>query len=201
MDKKINNLILENLENKLDKIVEEQMLDLFEKFPSMKLKEEDVKNSIKKELKKQFLFIKENPNFDEIEPSKKTLDEVISKIPLFYNETVLMYKFICDYINKNNIQYDYYTSLKEFNKTISSMKNNKELELENLFLGNDIFSEVILQASNTPEELNIFKDLINNLEKNMKYSELVETTRLILDVVKNYPSILKMKIHNYLNFN
>lgn len=48
MDKKINNLILENLENKLDKIVEEQMLDLFEKFPSMKLKEEDVKNSIKK---------------------------------------------------------------------------------------------------------------------------------------------------------
>ena len=38
MDKKINDLILENLKNKLDKIVEEQMLDLFEKFPYMKLK-------------------------------------------------------------------------------------------------------------------------------------------------------------------
>ncbi len=201
MDKKIDDLILENLEKELDKMVEKQMLDLFEKYPFMKLNEEDIKNSIKEELKKEFLFIKENPNFDEIEPDKKTLDEVISRIPLFYNETVLMYQFISDYIDKNNIQYDYYQPLKEFNKTIISMKDSKEFELETLFLGNDIFSEVILHATNSPEELDIFKDLINNLDKNIKYSELLETTKFILEVVKNYPSILKMKIHNYLNFN
>ena len=49
MDKKIDDLILENLEKELDKMVEKQMLDLFEKYPFMKLNEEDIKNSIKEE--------------------------------------------------------------------------------------------------------------------------------------------------------
>ena len=145
--------------------------------------------------------MKENPNFDSLEPDEKTLNEIISKIPLIYNETVLMYKFIHDYIEEKNIQYDYYKELKEFYKTINCMKYNEELTLGNLFIGSNKINEVMLNASNSKDETNIFQELIWALDKYTQDNQLTYTTNFILKIANEYPSILKMKIHKYLKAN
>lgn len=51
------------------------------------------------------------------------------------------------------------------------------------------------------EETDVFQDLIWSLNKCMKDNQLIDATSFILKVVNEYPSILKMKIHDYLNFN
>ena len=199
MDKKKE--IIDKFEDEFNKMLEEQILNLLEKYPSLKLQEFELREKMKEELKKQFLLIKENPDFDKIEPDEKTLNEIISKIPLIYNETVLMYKFIYDYIEEKNIQYDYYQELKDFYKTINDMKYNEELILGNLFLGSNKINEVMLNATNSKDETDIFQDLIRALDEYAKDNQLTDTTNFILKIVKEYPSILNMKIYKYLKTN
>ena len=90
--------LIDEFEDAFNEILEEQVSNLLEKYPSLKLQEYELREKMKEELKRQFLLMKENSNFDNLEPDEKILNEVISKIPLIYNETVLMYKFIYDYI-------------------------------------------------------------------------------------------------------
>lgn len=194
-------LIDETIENEFNKMLEEQILNLLEKYPSLKLQENELREKMKEELKKQFLLIKENQDFDKIEPDEKTLNEIISKIPLIYNETVLMYKFIYDYIEEKNIKYDYYQELKDFYKTINEMKYDKELTLINLFEGSNKINEVMLNATNSKDETDIFQDLIHALDEYTKDNQLTDATNFILKIVNEYPSILKIKIHKYLKTN
>ena len=194
-------LIDETIENEFNKILEEQISNLLEKYPSLKLQENELREKMKEELKKQFLLIKENQDFDNLEPDEKTLNEIISKISLIYNETVLMYKFIYDYIEEKNIKYDYYQGLKDFYKTINDMKYDKELTLINLFEGSNKINEVMLNATNSKDETDIFQDLIRALDEYAKDNQLTDATNFILKIVNEYPSILKIKIHKYLKTN
>ena len=66
MNKNEGKLIDEKIENEFNKILEEQILNLLEKYPSLKLQEFELREKMKEELKKQFLLMKENPNFDSI---------------------------------------------------------------------------------------------------------------------------------------
>lgn len=193
--------IINEFEDDFNKMIEEQILNLLEKYPSLKLQEFELREKMKEELKKQFLLMKENPDFDSLEPDDKTLNEIISKVPLIYNETVLIYKFIYDYIEEKNIQYDYYQELKKFYKTINDMKYNEELTLGSLFVGSNKINEVMLNATNRKDETNIFQDLIHALDKYVKDNQLTNATNLILKIASDYPSILKMKIHKYLKAN
>lgn len=193
--------IIDKLEDEFNKMLEEQISNLLKKYPSLKLQEIELRDKMKKELKKQFLLIKENPDFDSLEPDEKTLNEIISKIPLIYNETVLIYKFIYDYIEEKNIQYCYYQELKDFYKTINEMKYNEELILGNLFVGSNKINEVMLNASNSKEETNVFQKLISALDEYVKDNQLIDATNFILKISNEYPSILKMKIHKYLKAN
>ena len=152
--------LIDEFEDDFNKMIEEQILNLLEKYPSLKLQEFELREKMKEELKKQFLLMKENPNFDSLEPDDKTLNEIISKVPLIYNETVLIYKFIYDYIEEKNIQYNYYQELKNFYKTINDMKYNEELTLGSLFVGSNKINEVMLNATNSKDETNIFQELI-----------------------------------------
>lgn len=201
MNKNKIKLIDEKIENEFNKMLEEQILNLLEKYPSLKLQENELREKMKEELKKQFLLIKENPDFDKIKPDEKTLNEIISKVPLIYNETVLMYKFIYDYIEEKNIQYDYYQELKDFYKTINDMKYNEELILGNLFLGSNKINEVMLNSTNSKDETDTFQDLIRALDEYVKDNQLTDATNFILKISNEYPSILKMKIHKYLKAN
>lgn len=193
--------LIDEFEDIFNKMLEEQILNLLEKYPSLKLQENELREKMKEELKKQFLLIKENQDFDKIEPDEKTLNEIISKIPLIYNETVLMYKFIYDYIEEKNIKYYYYQELKDFYKTINDMKYDKELTLINLFEGSNKINEVMLNATNSKDETDIFQDLIHVLDEYAKDSQLTDATNFILKIVNEYPSILKMKIYKYLKTN
>jgi hypothetical protein len=193
--------LIDEFEDIFNKMLEEQVLNLLERYPSLKLQEYELREKMKEELKKQFLLIKENSNFDNLEPDEKILNEIISKIPLIYNETVLMYKFIYDYIEEKNIKYDYYQELKDFYKTINDMKYDKELTLINLFEGSNKINEVMLNATNSKDETNIFQDLIHALDEYAKDSQLTDATNFILKIVNEYPSILKMKIYKYLKTN
>ena len=193
--------LIDEFEDIFNKMLEEQILNLLEKYPSLKLQENELREKMKEELKKQFLLIKENSNFDNLEPDEKILNEIISKIPLIYNETVLMYKFIYDYIEEKNIKYDYYQELKDFYKTINDMKYDKELTLINLFEGSNKINEVMLNATNSKDETNVFQDLIHALDEYAKDSQLTDATNFILKIVNEYPSILKMKIYKYLKTN
>lgn len=200
MDKE-KELIIDKFEDELNKILEEQILNLLEKYPSLKLQEFELRKKMKEELKKQFLLIKENPDFDSLEPDEKTLNEVISKVPLIYNETVLIYKFIYDYIEEKNIQYDYYQELKDFYKTINDIKYDESLTLGGLFEGSNKINEVMLNATNSKDETNVFQDLIHALDEYVKDNQLTDATNFILKISNEYPSILKMKIHKYLKAN
>ena len=193
--------IIDKFEDEFSKMLEEQILNLLEKYPSLKLQEFELREKMKEELKKQFLLIKENPDFDKIEPDEKTLNEVISKVPLIYNETVLIYKFIYDYIEEKNIQYDYYQELKDFYKTINDMKYDESLALGSLFEGSNKINEVMLNATNSKDETNVFQDLIHALDEYVKDNQLTDATNFILKISNEYPSILKMKIHKYLKAN
>ena len=193
--------LIDEFEDEFNKILEEQILNLLEKYPSLKLQENELREKMKEELKKQFLLIKENPDFDKIKPDEKTLNEIISKIPLIYNETILMYKFIYDYIEEKNIKYDYYQELKDFYKTINDMKYNKELILINLFEGSNKINEVMLNAINSKEETDIFQNLIRALDEYAKGNQLIDAVNFILKIAKEYPSILNMKIYKYLKTN
>lgn len=193
--------IIDKFEDKFSKMLEEQISNLLERYPSLKLQENELREKMKEELKKQFLLIKENPDFDKIKPDEKTLNEITSKIPLIYNETVLMYKFIYDYIEEKNIQYNYYQELKDFYKTINDMKYNKELMLINLFEGSNKINEVMLKATNSKNETNIFQNLISSLDEYTKDNQLVDAVNFVLKIVNEYPSILKMKIYKYLKTN
>lgn len=193
--------LIDEFEDIFNKMLEEQVLNLLERYPSLKLQENELREKMKEELKKQFLLIKENQDFDNLEPDEKTLNEIISKIPLIYNETVLMYKFIYDYIEEKNIKYDYYQELKDFYKTINDMKYDKELTLINLFEGSNKINEVMLNATNSKDETDIFQDLIHVLDEYAKDSQLTDATNFILKIVNEYPSILKMKIYKYLKTN
>ena len=193
--------LIDEFEDIFNKMLEEQVLNLLERYPSLKLQEYELREKMKEELKKQFLLIKENQDFDNLEPDEKTLNEIISKIPLIYNETVLMYKFIYDYIEEKNIKYDYYQELKDFYKTINDMKYDKELTLINLFEGSNKINEVMLNATNSKDETDIFQDLIHALDEYAKNSQLTDATNFILKIVNEYPSILKMKIYKYLKTN
>ena len=193
--------IIDKFEDEFNKILEEQILNLLEKYPSLKLQEFELREKMKEELKKQFLLIKENPDFDKIEPDEKTLNEIISKVPLIYNETVLIYKFIYDYIEEKNIQYDYYQELKDFYKTINDMKYDESLTLGSLFEGSNKINEVMLKATNSKDETNVFQDLIHALDEYVKDNQLTDATNFILKISNEYPSILKMKIHKYLKAN
>lgn len=193
--------LIDEFEDIFNKMLEEQVLNLLERYPSLKLQENELREKMKEELKKQFLLIKENQDFDKIKPDEKTLNEIISKIPLIYNETVLMYKFIYDYIEEKNIKYDYYQELKDFYKTINDMKYDKELTLINLFEGSNKINEVMLNATNSKDETDIFQDLIHVLDEYAKDSQLTDATNFILKIVNEYPSILKMKIYKYLKTN
>lgn len=193
--------LIDEFEDIFNKMLEEQVLNLLERYPSLKLQENELREKMKEELKKQFLLIKENQDFDNLEPDEKTLNEIISKIPLIYNETVLMYKFIYDYIEEKNIKYDYYQELKDFYKTINDMKYDKELTLINLFEGSNKINEVMLNATNSKDETDIFQDLIHALDEYAKDSQLTDATNFILKIVNEYPSILKMKIYKYLKTN
>ena len=193
--------IIDKFEDEFNKMLEEQISNLLEKYPSLKLQEIEFRDKMKEELKKQFLLIKENPDFDKMEPDEKTLNEIISKIPLIYNETVLIYKFIYDYIKEKNIRYDYYETLKDFYKTINEMKHNEELTLGDLFIGSNKINEVMLNATNSKDETNIFQDLIHTLDEYIKDNQLTNATNFILKISNEYPSILKMKIHKYLKTN
>lgn len=198
MDK--DKLIYE-FEDEFNKILEEEMLNLLEKYPSLKLQENEFREKMKEELKKQFLLMKENSNFDNLEPDEKILNELTSKIPLIYNETVLMYKFIYDYIEEKNIKYSYYQELKEFYKTINDMKYNKELTLINLFEGSNKINKVMLKATNSKDETNTFQNLISSLDEYTKDNQLIDAVNFVLKIVNEYPSILKMKIYKYLKTN
>lgn len=193
--------LIDEFEDIFNKMLEEQILNLLEKYPSLKLQENELREKMKEELKKQFLLIKENQDFDNLEPDEKTLNEIISKIPLIYNETVLMYKFIYDYIEEKNIKYDYYQELKDFCKTINDMKYDKELTLINLFEGSNKINEVMLNTTNSKDETDIFQDLIRALDEYAKDNQLTDATNFILKIVNEYPSILKMKIYKYLKTN
>lgn len=193
--------LIDEFEDVFNKILEEEILNLLEKYPSLKLQENELREKMKEELKKQFLSMKENSNFDNLEPDEKTLNEVISKIPLIYNETVLMYKFIYDYIEEKNIKYSYYQELKDFYKTINDMKYNKELMLINLFEGSNKINEVMLKATNSKDETNTFQNLISSLDEYTKDNQLVDAVNFVLKIVNEYPSILKMKIYKYLKTN
>ena len=193
--------IIDKFEDKFSKMLEEQISNLLERYPSLKLQENELREKMKEELKKQFLLIKENPDFDKIKPDEKTLNEITSKIPLIYNETVLMYKFIYDYIEEKNIQYNYYQELKDFYKTINDMKYNKELMLINLFEGSNKINEVMLKATNSKNETNTFQNLISSLDEYTKNNQLIDAVNFVLKIVNEYPSILKMKIYKYLKTN
>ena len=193
--------IINKFEDKFSKMLEEQISNLLERYPSLKLQENELREKMKEELKKQFLLIKENPDFDKIKPDEKTLKEITSKIPLIYNETVLMYKFIYDYIEEKNIQYNYYQELKDFYKTINDMKYNKELMLINLFEGSNKINEVMLKATNSKNETNTFQNLISSLDEYTKDNQLIDAVNFVLKIVNEYPSILKMKIYKYLKTN
>ena len=193
--------IIDKFEDEFNKMLEEQISNLLEKYPFLKLQEIELIEKMKKELKKQFLLIKENPDFDKIEPDEKTLNEIISKIPLIYNETVLIYKFIYDYIEEKDIQYDYYQELKGFYKTINDMKYNVELTLGDLFIGSNKINEVMLNSINSKDETNVFQKLISALDEYVKDNQLTDVTNFILKISNEYPSILKMKIHKYLKTN
>lgn len=193
--------LIDEFEDEFNKILEEEMLNLLEKYPSLKLQENELREKMKEELKKQFLSMKENSNFDNLEPDEKTLNEITSKIPLIYNETVLMYKFIYDYIEEKNIKYSYYQELKEFYKTINDMKYNKELTLINLFEGSNKINEVMLKATNSKDETNTFQNLISSLDEYTKDNQLIDAVNFVLKIVNEYPSILKMKIYKYLKTN
>ena len=193
--------IIDKFEDVFNKILEEEILNLLERYPSLKLQENELREKMKEELKKQFLLIKENPDFDKIKPDEKTLNEITSKIPLIYNETVLMYKFIYDYIEEKNIQYNYYQELKDFYKTINDMKYNKELMLINLFEGSNKINEVMLKATNSKNETNTFQNLISSLDEYTKDNQLIDAVNFVLKIVNEYPSILKMKIYKYLKTN
>ena len=73
--------IINKFEDKFSKMLEEQISNLLERYPSLKLQENELREKMKEELKKQFLLIKENPDFDKIKPDEKTLNEIIFKIP------------------------------------------------------------------------------------------------------------------------
>ena len=193
--------LIDEFEDVFNKILEEEILNLLEKYPSLKLQENELREKMKEELKRQFLLMKENSNFDNLEPDEKILNEVISKIPLIYNETVLMYKFIYDYIEDKNIKYNYYQELKDFYKTINDMKYNKELTLINLFEGSNKINEVMLKATNSKEETDIFQNLIISLDEYTKDNQLIDAVNFVLKIVNEYPSILKMKIYKYLKIN
>jgi hypothetical protein len=193
--------LIDEFEDAFNEILEEQVLNLLERYPYLKLQEYELREKMKEELKKQFLLIKENSNFDNLEPDEKILNEVISKIPLIYNETVLMYKFIYDYIEDKNIKYNYYQELKDFYKTINDMKYNKELTLINLFEGSNKINEVMLKATNSKEETDIFQNLIISLDEYTKDNQLIDAVNFVLKIVNEYPSILKMKIYKYLKIN
>lgn len=193
--------LIDEFEDVFNEILEEQVSNLLEKYPSLKLQEYELREKMKEELKRQFLLMKENSNFDNLEPDEKILNEVISKIPLIYNETVLMYKFIYDYIEDKNIKYNYYQELKDFYKTINDMKYNKELTLINLFEGSNKINEVMLKATNSKEETDIFQNLIISLDEYTKDNQLIDAVNFVLKIVNEYPSILKMKIYKYLKIN
>ena len=193
--------LIDEFEDVFNEILEEQVSNLLEKYPSLKLQEYELREKMKEELKKQFLLMKENSNFDNLEPDEKILNEVISKIPLIYNETVLMYKFIYDYIEDKNIKYNYYQELKDFNKTINDMKYNKELMLINLFEGSNKINEVMLKATNSKQETDTFQNLIISLDEYTKDNQLIDAVNFVLKIVNEYPSILKMKIYKYLKIN
>ena len=193
--------LIDEFEDVFNKILEEEILNLLERYPSLKLQENELREKMKEELKKQFLSMKENSNFENLEPDEKTLNEITSKIPLIYNETVLMYKFVYDYIEEKNIKYDYYQELKDFYKTINDMKYNKELMLINLFEGSNKINEVMLKATNSKNETNIFQNLISSLDEYTKDNQLVDAVNFVLKIVNEYPSILKMKIYKYLKTN
>lgn len=193
--------LIDEFEDEFNKILEEEMLNLLEKYPSLKLQENELREKMKEELKKQFLSMKENSNFDNLEPDEKILNELTSKIPLIYNETVLMYKFIYDYIEEKNIKYSYYQELKEFYKTINDMKYNKELMLINLFEGSNKINEVMLKVTNSKDETNTFQNLILSLDEYTKDNQLIDAVNFVLKIVNEYPSILKMKIYKYLKTN
>jgi len=193
--------LIDEFEDVFNKILEEEMLNLLERYPSLKLQENELREKMKEELKKQFLSMKENSNFDNLEPDEKTLNELTSKIPLIYNETVLMYKFIYDYIEEKNIKYSYYQELKDFYKTINDMKYNKELMLINLFEGSNKINEVMLKATNSKDETNTFQNLISSLDEYTKDNQLIDAVNFVLKIVNEYPSILKMKIYKYLKTN
>lgn len=193
--------LIDEFEDVFNKILEEEILNLLEKYPSLKLQENELREKMKEELKKQFLSMKENSNFDNLEPDEKTLNEITSKIPLIYNETILMYKFIYDYIEEKNIKYSYYQELKDFYKTINDMKYNKELMLINLFEGSNKINEVILKATNSKDETNTFQNLISSLDEYTKDNQLIDAVNFVLKIVNEYPSILKMKIYKYLKTN
>lgn len=193
--------LIDEFKDVFNKMLEEQVLNLLEKYPSLKLQENELREKMKEELKKQFLLMKENSNFDNLEPDEKILNEVISKIHLIYNETVLMYKFIYDYIEDKNIKYNYYQELKDFYKTINDMKYNKELTLINLFEGSNKINEVMLKATNSKEETNVFQNLIISLDEYTKDNQLIDAVNFVLKIVNEYPSILKMKIYKYLKIN
>ena len=193
--------IIDKFEDEFNKMLEEQIQTLLKKYPSLKLQEFELREKMKEELKKQFLLMKENPNFDSLEPDEKTLNEIISKVPLIYNETVLIYKFIYDYIEEKSIQYNYYQELKEFYKTINDMKYNKELTLGSLFEGSNKINEVMLNATNSKDETNIFQELIWALDEYTQDNQLTDATNFILKIANDYPSILKMKIHKFLKTN
>ena len=193
--------LIDEFEDVFNKILEEEILNLLEKYPSLKLQENELRKKMKEELKKQFLSMKENSNFDNLEPDEKTLNEITSKIPLIYNETVLMYKFIYDYIEEKNIKYSYYQELKDFYKTINDMKYNKELMLINLFEGSNKINEVMLKVTNSKDETNTFQNLISSLDEYTKDNQLIDAVNFVLKIVNEYPSILKMKIYKYLKTN
>lgn len=193
--------LIDEFEDVFNKILEEEILNLLEKYPSLKLQENELREKMKEELKKQFLSMKENSNFDNLEPNEKTLNEVISKIPLIYNETVLMYKFIYDYIEEKNIKYSYYQELKDFYKTINDMKYNKELMLINLFEGSNKINEVMLKVTSSKDEIDTFQNLISSLDEYTKDNQLIDAVNFVLKIVNEYPSILKMKIYKYLKTN
>jgi len=175
--------LIDEFEDVFNEILEEQVSNLLEKYPSLKLQEYELREKMKEELKKQFLLMKENSNFDNLEPDEKILNEVISKIPLIYNETVLMYKFIYDYIEDKNIKYNYYQELKDFYKTINDMKYNKELTLINLFEGSNKINEVMLKATNSKEETDTFQNLIISLDEYIKDNQLIDAVNFVLKIV------------------
>ena len=193
--------LIDEFKDVFDKMLEEQVLNLLKKYPSLKLQEYELREKMKEELKRQFLLMKENSNFDNLEPDEKILNEVISKIPLIYNETVLMYKFIYDYIEDKNIKYNYSQELKDFYKTINDLKYNKELTLINLFEGSNKINEVMLKATNSKEETDTFQNLIISLDEYTKDNQLIDAVNFVLKIVNEYPSILKMKIYKYLKIN